>query len=162
VPALGDLTDKAIASTMCGFNKARRLWIIVEGVAELTNGDFEDCVADKRFWPDGVEKFLFGDELGWMPEEIGEQCEGFGSELDCLCASIQALVGQVQIKRIEVYQSFQLHSTNDLTESLREGYDLKYALGPFSALDGGMATQRSLRHPVRFIPKRYRTFTASL
>ena len=111
---------------MCGFNKARRLWIIVEGVAELTNCDFEDAIADKRFRPAGVEKFLFGDELAWMPEEIGEHCEGFGSELNCLCASTQALVGQVQIKRIEDYASFQLHSVNSLTEILRQVYDLQY------------------------------------
>ena len=69
---------------MCGFNEARRLWIIVESLADLTNGDFEDGFADKGFWPDGVEKFLFGDELARTPEEIVEYCEGFGSELYCL------------------------------------------------------------------------------
>lgn len=69
---------------MCGFNEARRLWIIAEGLAELTNGDFQDGVADKRFRPDRVEKVLFGDKLARMTEEIIEHCEGFGSELDCL------------------------------------------------------------------------------
>ena len=69
---------------MCGFNEARRLRVIAESFAELTNGDFEDGVADKGFRPDGVEKFLFGDELARTPEEIVEHCEGFGSELYCL------------------------------------------------------------------------------
>ena len=54
-----DLTDEAIASTMCGFNEARRLRIIAERLADLTNGDFEDGFADKGFWPDGVEKSLW-------------------------------------------------------------------------------------------------------
>jgi hypothetical protein len=66
---------------MCGLDEARRLWIIVEGLAELANGDFEDGFADERFRPDGVEKLLFGDELAWTPEEIGEHRVGFGSEL---------------------------------------------------------------------------------
>ena len=82
--ALCDLTDEAIAPPMGGFNKARRLWIVVESLADLTNGDFEDGFPDKGFWPDSVEKFLFGDELACTPEEVVEYCEGFGSELDCL------------------------------------------------------------------------------
>ena len=82
--SLCDLTDEAIASTMCRFNEAGKLWIIAESLAELTNGDFEDGVPDKGFRPDGVEKGFFGDELAWMPEEIVEHCEGFGSELYCL------------------------------------------------------------------------------
>jgi len=68
---------------MCGFNEARRFWIIPESLAELTNGDFEDGFADKRFWPDSVKKFLFVDEPAWTREEIVEYCEGFGSERNC-------------------------------------------------------------------------------
>ena len=60
---LSDRTDEAIASTMCGFNEAWRRWVIVESLANLTNGDFQDGFTDKRPWPDGVEKFLFCDEL---------------------------------------------------------------------------------------------------
>ena len=49
-----DVTDKAIAAAMCGFNKARRLGVIVERLAELANCDFEDGFAHKRLRPDGV------------------------------------------------------------------------------------------------------------
>jgi hypothetical protein len=94
---------------MCGFNKARRLWIVVESLADLTDGDFEDGFPDKGFWPDGVEKFLFSDELACTPEEIVEYCEGFGSELDCLRASPQARVSHVQAKGIEDYSFFVPH-----------------------------------------------------
>ena len=97
---------------MCGFNEAWRLWIIVESLAELTNGDFEDGFADKGFWPDGVEKFLFGNELARTPEEIVEHCEGLGSELYCLRASPQTLVGQVQAKGIEDYAFFVRHCSH--------------------------------------------------
>jgi hypothetical protein len=82
--ALCDLTDEPIAATMCRFNETGKLWIIAESLAELTNGDFKDGVADKGFRPDRVEKVFFGDELTWMPEEIVEHCEDFGSELYCL------------------------------------------------------------------------------
>ena len=58
--------------------------IIAESLADLTNGDFEDGFADKGSRPDGVEKFLFCDELARTPEQIIEHCEGFGSELYCL------------------------------------------------------------------------------
>ena len=53
---------------MGGFNEARRLWVIVESLADLTNSDFEDSFADKGSRPDGVEKFLFCDELARTPE----------------------------------------------------------------------------------------------
>ena len=91
---------------MCGFNEAGKLWIIAERLADFTNGDFEDGVADKGFGPDGVEKFLFGDELARTPEKMVEHGEGFGSELDCFRASPQALVGQVEAKGIEDYSFF--------------------------------------------------------
>ena len=91
---------------MCSFNEARRLWIIVESLAELTNGDLKDGVADKGFRPDGAKKVFFGDELAWMPEEIIEHREGFGSELYCLWALPQALISQVQAEGIEDYSFF--------------------------------------------------------
>lgn len=94
---------------MCGFNEAWRLRIIVESLAELTYGDFEDTFADRGLWPGSVEKVLFGDQLAWTPKKIVEHCERFGSELYCLGASPQALVGQVQTKGIEIYSSFVTH-----------------------------------------------------
>ena len=97
---------------MCGFNEARRLWIVVESLADLTDGDFEDGFPDKGFWPDGVEKFLFSDELARTPEKIVEHGEGFGSELDCFRASPQALVGQVEAEGIEDDPSFTSHSNS--------------------------------------------------
>ena len=86
------LTDEAIAATMCGFNEAWRRWVIMESLANLTNGNFEDGVTDKGPWPDGVEKFLFCDELTRMPDEMVEHGEGLGSELYCLRALPQTLV----------------------------------------------------------------------
>ena len=66
---------------MSGFNEAWRLWIIVESLSELTNGNFEDGFADKGSWPNCVEKFFFGDELARTREEVVEYCESFRSEL---------------------------------------------------------------------------------
>ena len=66
---------------MSGFDEAWRLWIIVESLAELTNGDFEDGFADKGSWPNSVEKSFFGDELARMREEVVEYCESLRSEL---------------------------------------------------------------------------------
>ena len=94
---------------MCGFNEAWRCWIIAESLTDLTNGDFEDSFADKSSGPDSVEKFFFCDELARTPEEIVEQCKGFRSDLYCLRAFPQALVGQVQAKGIEDYAFFVPH-----------------------------------------------------
>jgi hypothetical protein len=69
---------------VCGFDKAGRLWIITESLADLTNGDFKNGVADKGFRSDRVEQVIFGDELARTPDDIVEDCEGFGSELYCL------------------------------------------------------------------------------
>ena len=67
-PVLFNLTDEAITSTMCGFNEARRLWIIAQSLTDLTNGNFEDGIAHKGFWPDGLEKIFLGDELARTSE----------------------------------------------------------------------------------------------
>ena len=100
---LCDPADEAIAATVCGLDEARRLWIVIESLAQLTNSDFENGVADKSVWPHGVEEFLLGDELARTPDEIADHGEGFGPEPDYVCASPQALVGQIQAKGIEDY-----------------------------------------------------------
>jgi len=88
---------------MCGFNERWRVGIIVKSVAQLTNSDFENGFADKSFRPDGVEKFLFSDELARMRHEVIEDRESFRSELNRLRPSPQALVHQVQAKGVKDY-----------------------------------------------------------
>ena len=88
---------------MCRFNEARRLWIIVESFPQLANRDLEDGVADKSLGPDGVQEFLFGDELAWMLEEIVQHGEGLGSQFYGLRSMPQTLVDQVEAKGIEDY-----------------------------------------------------------
>ena len=95
------LTDEAIAATMCGFNEAWRRWVIVESHADLTNSDFEDGFTDKGPWPDGVEEFLFCDELARTPDEMVEHGEGLRAEFYFLRTSPQTLIRQVQAKGIE-------------------------------------------------------------
>jgi hypothetical protein len=112
--AFCELTDKAIAATMRSFNEARRLWIIVESLPELTNRDLEDGVADKGFGPDGVQEFLFGDELAATLEEIVQHCERLGSEFYCLRSSPQTLVDRVEAKGIEDYLRFVPHGEGTL------------------------------------------------
>ena len=75
------LTDEAIATTMCGFNEAWRRWVIVKSHADLTNGDFQDGFTDKGPWQDGVEEFLFCDELARTPEQVVDHCERFWPKL---------------------------------------------------------------------------------
>lgn len=69
---------------MCGLNKAWRLRIITHGLAQLTNGDFEDGVTDEGVGPDRVEKLFLCDELTRTLHDIVEHCEGFRPELDYL------------------------------------------------------------------------------
>jgi len=76
------VTDKAIPAAMRGFNETRRLWIVVESAAELSNRYLNDSVADKGFGPDGVEELLFSDELTGTTEDTFQHCEGLGSEPD--------------------------------------------------------------------------------
>ena len=84
MPAVRDLTDKAITSTMCSFDELRGLWIVIKCIAQLTNGNFEDGVSHKSFGPNVSEKFFFGNELAWPADKLVEHCEGFGSELNYL------------------------------------------------------------------------------
>ena len=94
---------------MCGFDERWRVGIIVKSVAQLTNGDFENGFADKGFRPDGVEKFLFSDELTWMHYEVVEHRESFRSELNCLRPSPQALIRKVQTKGVKGYEFLIAH-----------------------------------------------------
>ena len=86
---------------MCGFDEARRLRIIIESLAELTNCDFEDGFTNKGSRPDGVEKFFFRDELTRTPEKMVEHGEGLRAEFYFLRAFPQTLVGQIQAKGIK-------------------------------------------------------------
>ena len=88
---------------MCGFDERRRVGIIVKSVAQLTNSDFENGFADKSFRPDGVEKFLFSDELARMRHEVIEHRERFRSQLNRLRTSPKALVHKVQAKWVKDY-----------------------------------------------------------
>ncbi|GEM_PF-5964452 len=88
---------------MCGFDEARRFWIVVESLAELTNSDFENCVADEGFRPNRVEEFVFGDKLTRASDQIVNHREGLRPELDGIRTSPKAFVGRVQSKRIEKY-----------------------------------------------------------
>lgn len=96
---------------MCGFNEAWRFWIVAESLADLTNHNFEDGIADKSVRPDGVQEIIFGDELARMSKKMVKHCEGFGSELDRLRPSPQLLVSQVQAKGIEDDVFFVPHSS---------------------------------------------------
>src|SRR5262245_46569122 len=98
---LRGLTDEAITSTMCSFNEARRCRVIMKSLANLTNGNFKDCVTDKSPWPDGVEKFLFCDELAGTANQMVEHGKGLGSELYCLRALPKTRVGQIQAKGVK-------------------------------------------------------------
>lgn len=104
--AFGDLADKAIAATMCGFDKHGRLWIIAKRVSQLTNSDFQNRVADKRLRPNGVEEFVFGYELSGTPDEMVENCERFWPELNNLRTPQQTFVRPVKAKVIEDYAVF--------------------------------------------------------
>src|SRR5262249_12913052 len=99
------------------------------------NGNFEDSFADERPWPDAIEQILFCDELPRTGEEMVENCEGLGSELDGLCAAPQALVGQVQTKAIETY-TFVVHHCSHRTfpKGLRQGmtYNARTSYCPLS------------------------------
>ena len=95
---------------------AGQVVLTVAGSVGVTNrgpyDDFEDAFADKGSWPDGVEKFLFCDELAWTLDEIVEHCEHLRSELYCFGASPQVLVSQVQGKGVEYYAFFVPHCSH--------------------------------------------------
>ena len=88
---------------MCGFNEAWRCRIIAESLAYLSNGNFEDGFAHEGAGPDGVEKFLFSDELARMSNQVAEYRESLRPELNHLRSSPQALVRKVQAKGVKDY-----------------------------------------------------------
>ena len=95
------LTDKAIAATVYGLDEARGFGIIVECFTDLTNGDFEHSVADKRLGPGCVQELLFRYELLRTSDDTVEHRESLGSEFYRLRASQKTLVRQVKAKGIE-------------------------------------------------------------
>src|SRR5262245_49133062 len=116
-PALGDLTNEAITPTMGSFNKAWRLGIITKRLTDLTNHDFQDGFANKGFWPNGVEKFLFGDQLAWSFKQMTEHSELLRPKLDRLRTPPQTLVRQVQAKEIKADALLAPHSLLELYRS---------------------------------------------
>ena len=116
-PALGDLTNEAITPTMGSFNKAWRLGIITKSLTDLTNHDFQDGFANKGFWPNGVEKFLFGDQLARVLKQVTEYSKHFRPELDHPRTPPQTLVRQVQAKQVKADALLAPHSLLELYRS---------------------------------------------
>src|SRR5262245_15858550 len=106
VVARGDLSDEPIPSSMCRFNETGTRWIILQSFADLANGDFEHTLADECLRPDRVENFFFCNQPSWSPEQIVEHGKGFRPQPDFLGTSPQALIGEVQAKRVEANQFF--------------------------------------------------------
>ena len=82
-------------------DEAGRLGIVGKRVADLSNGHLEDGIADKGILPDGADQVLLGNELARTPQQVFEHGERLGPELDRLRTPPQALVCQVERKRIE-------------------------------------------------------------
>lgn len=99
---------------MRGLDEQRSFRIIVKRVAQLTNSDLEDCVANKSLRPDGGEKFFFGNELTRMSHELVEHRVSLRPELDYFRASPQTLIGTVQAKGLEDYAGFIAQVTLEL------------------------------------------------
>ena len=133
---------------MGSLNVSRRFRIIVESFSQLANGDFEDGVADESIRPDGVQELFFCDELTGTTDEVVENSESLGSNLDRFCAEPQAFVDCVQAKRLEDYAFIGGNCGQEITETLRNFYDSEATHGPFCSLDGRMAIQLSLCDPV--------------
>ncbi len=78
------LSDEAIPATMSGFNEAWSFGVIPQNFAQLTNDNFEGAVTNKGSRPDGLEKFVFCDQLARTPKQVIQYCKGFRSEFDGL------------------------------------------------------------------------------
>src|SRR6187399_3151833 len=117
---------------MCSFDKARRGRIIVESLAQLANGDFQNGFADKGSRPHGIQQLFFRNKLSRAADQIDEHQESLGSELYCLRAFPQAFVGVVEAKGIEERLLFRAHISSQTLK-----------VGLFSAQSEGMATQVS-------------------
>jgi hypothetical protein len=110
LPAVADVTNESIASPVCGFDKQWGPGIVVERVSQLTNCDFQDCIGNESFRPDGGEKIFFGDEMSGMLDELIEYGISLGPELDYFRSAPQTLVGPVQAKRLEDYAVVPAHT----------------------------------------------------
>src|SRR5262249_27645992 len=99
--ALRNLTNEAITPAMHGFNEARRLRIIAESFAQLTNGHFENGFANECSRPYSVEKFLLRDQLSRTSNQIPKYCKSLGPDLYFPCPIPQAFVRRIEGKGIE-------------------------------------------------------------
>ena len=104
-----DDADEAIAAPVRRFDEAGGLGVVVQRFAELANGDFEDGIADEGIPPDRGDQVFLGDELSGPPQQVLEDREGLGPELDRTRASPQALVDQVERERRELNTAFRGH-----------------------------------------------------
>ena len=86
---------------MGGFNETWSLGVVAQNIPQLPDDNFENAIANKGSWPDGLEKLVFCDQLARTPKQVIQHCEGFRSESDGLRAIPQAFVGQVQEKAVE-------------------------------------------------------------
>src|SRR5258707_1160164 len=100
------------------FNETWRRRIIAESLTNFANSHFEDGFADKSPRPDRGEKFFFSDQLPRPTEEIIEHGECFGPDFYRLRAFPQALITQIQAKRIKNDLFFVLHGCHQTSPKL--------------------------------------------
>jgi hypothetical protein len=144
--SLCDLADETIASAMGGFDKPWGFRVVAENLSQLANSHLEDTFSDKSSRPNGVEKFIFCNELARTPKQVIQNREGFGSEFYGLWTIPDAFIGQVQPKRIENDAFLVRHSAPKVTEILLQDYDAQRARGILFNLNGRMATQTGFRY----------------
>ena len=83
---------------MRGLDKSRRCGVIVERLADLSNGNFQHRFADECSRPHGIEQLVFRNKLARPPDQIVEHGESLGPEFYLLGSFPQAFVDLVQGK----------------------------------------------------------------
>jgi hypothetical protein len=94
-------SDEAVASTMSRLDEARRLHVIAQGLANVSQLSLECRVADVDTRPHVGDELFFRDEARRILDEISKHREGLRLQRDDLVATPQLLFRRIEAKRGE-------------------------------------------------------------
>src|SRR5688500_471694 len=98
------LSPETIPTPVRGLDVCRRVRIVTEGFPDVTDGDFQDRVANEDTRPDTVEQLLFREEPSGFRDEMLQKRERLRGQRHDGAAAVELTAHLVQPEGPEVHE----------------------------------------------------------
>jgi hypothetical protein len=97
----GHLPDEAVASTPLGFDELRAGAVVSERGSDSENVGLQDFRLDVDVWPQGRQQLIVGYQSASVFDQIAEDVESLGGEIEAFVRARAAIAPQAQIVQVD-------------------------------------------------------------